>query len=66
MYKYIRYINIHVDISNDGFHRKAGFHWTKKGLTCHCVERKLWKTIDNWRRGCFAFGIVPAGLPRQI
>jgi len=30
MYKYIRNICIYITMS---FHRKAGFHWTKKGLT---------------------------------
>ena len=35
-----------------GFHRKAGFHWTKKSLSV--FEEII--TIDNWRQGCFAFG----------
>jgi len=32
-----------------GLHRKAGFHWRKRAS--HCVRRKVWKTIGNWRQG---------------
>lgn len=32
-----------------GLHRKAGFHWRKRAS--HCVRRKVWKSIGNWRQG---------------